>query len=164
MIDAAKVVKTVPILMVGTMDPVETGLVSSLARLGGNVTGLAIDAAEMAAERVQLLQEVVPGLSRVAVLWNQSVQSMTLAYNSIERASPVLGATIQSIGVNSPADFNDAFARMERKPPDGLVVLYGPLKGDDLPRIIRSPMPTASRRFFSQSKQAPVVAGSSNSA
>jgi putative tryptophan/tyrosine transport system substrate-binding protein len=136
-IDAAKVVKHVPILMVGTMDPVETGLVTSLARPGGNVTGLAIDAAEMAAKRVQLLQEVVPGLTRVAVLWNQSVQSMTLGYNSIARASPVLGVAIQSIGVSSPADFNDAFARMERGQPHGLVVLYGPLKGDDLPRIIR---------------------------
>ena len=133
---AAKVTKTVPIVMVGTTDVVETGLVASLARPGGNVTGLAINAAEIAAKRVQLLQEAVPKLSRVAVLWNGSVQSMTLGFQNIEKASPQLGVTIQSIRVTSSDDFDQAFAAIEAGHPDGLVVLYGPLRGTDLPRVV----------------------------
>ena len=133
---AAKITKAVPIVMVGTTDVVDTGLVASLARPGGNITGLAINAAEIAAKRVQLLQEAVPRLSRVAVLWNGSVQSMTLGFQNIEKASPQLGVTIQSVRVTSSDDFDQAFAAIETGHPDGLVVLYGPLHGNDLPRIV----------------------------
>src|SRR5262249_32048597 len=83
-LEAAKVTNTVPIVMVGTADPVDTGLIASLARPGGNVTGLAVNAAEIAAKRVQLLRDAVPGLSRVAVLWNSNIRSMTLAFQNIE--------------------------------------------------------------------------------
>ena len=134
---AAKITKTVPIVMVGTTDVVETGLVQSLARPGGNITGLAINAAEIAAKRVQLLQEAVPRLSKVAVLWNGSVQSMTLGFENIEKASPRLGITIQSVRVTSSDDFDRAFSAIEAGHPDGLVVLYGPLRGNDLPRIVK---------------------------
>lgn len=84
-IEAARATDTVPIVMVGTADPVETGIVESLARPGRNVTGLAINAAEIAAKRVQLLKEAVPGLSKVAVLWNGSLKSMALALQNISR-------------------------------------------------------------------------------
>ena len=133
---AAQTIKTLPIVMVGTTDVVDTGLVRSLAHPGGNITGLAINAAEIAAKRVQLLQEAVPRLSKVAVLWNGIVQSMTLGFQNIERASPQLGVTIQSVRVTSSDDFQQAFAAIEAGHPDGLVVLYGPLRGDDLPRIV----------------------------
>ena len=133
---AAKITKTLPIVMVGTTDVVETGLVQSLAQPGGNITGLAINAAEIAAKRVQLLKEAVPRLSKVAVLWNGSVQSMTLGFQNIEKASPQLGVTIQSVRVTSADDFDKAFAAIEAGHPDGLVVLYGPLRGNDLPRIV----------------------------
>jgi putative tryptophan/tyrosine transport system substrate-binding protein len=135
-LEAAKVTKTVPIVMVGTADPVDTGLIASLARPGGNVTGLAINAAEIAAKRVQLLQEAVPGLSRVAVLWNSSIRSMTLAFQNIEEASPKLGVTLQSIRVSNSDQFDQAFAAIENGGPGGLIVLFGPLRGNDLPRIV----------------------------
>jgi putative ABC transport system substrate-binding protein len=134
-LEAAKVTKPVPIVMVGTADPVETGLVASLARPGGNVTGLAVNAVETAAKRVHLLQEAVPKLSRVAVLWNASVQSMTLGFQMIEQAAPTLGVTVQSVRVSGSDEFDQAFAAIERSRPDGLIVLFGPLRGDDLPRI-----------------------------
>jgi putative ABC transport system substrate-binding protein len=133
---AAQITKTVPIVMVGTTDVVDTGLVASLARPGGNITGLAINAAEIAAKRVQLLKETVPGLSRVAVLWNGSVQSMTLGFENIEKASPQLGVTVQSVRVTGADEFDRAFAAIEDGHPQGLVVLYGPLRGNDLPRIV----------------------------
>jgi len=135
-LDASKVTKMVPIVMVGTADPVETGLVASLARPGGNVTGLAVNAVETAAKRVQLLSEAVPKLSRVAVLWNASIQSMTLGFQMIERAAPTLGVTIQSVRVSGSDEFEQAFAAIERGHPGGLIVLFGPLRGNDLPRIV----------------------------
>ena len=135
-LEAAKVTKTVPIVMVGTADPVDTGLIASLARPGGNVTGLAVNAAEIAAKRVQLLQDAVPGLSRVAVLWNSSIKSMTLAFENVEEASPKLGVTLQSIHVSSSDEFDQAFAAIEDGHPGGLIVLFGPLRGTDLPRIV----------------------------
>src|SRR5205814_125933 len=79
-LEAAQATSAVPIVMVGTADPVESGIVESLAKPGRNVTGLAINAAEIAAKRVQLLKEAVPGMSRVAVLWNGSLKSMALAF------------------------------------------------------------------------------------
>ena len=133
---AAKATKTIPIVMVGVADAVDTGLVASLARPGGNITGLAINAAEIAAKRVQLLQETVPRLSRVAVLWNGSFPAMALQFENIEKASPQLGVILQSVRVTSSDDFDEAFAAIEGGQPDGLIVLFGPLRGNDLPRIV----------------------------
>jgi len=135
-LEAANATSTVPIVMVGTADPVETGIVESLAKPGRNVTGLAINAAEIAAKRVQLLQEAVPGLSKVAVLWNGNIKSMTLAFQNIEQASPRLGVTIQSVRVASSDDFEKAFTAIQTGHPGGLVVLYGPFRGNDLPRVV----------------------------
>ncbi|MGE5271827.1 MAG: ABC transporter substrate-binding protein [Thiohalocapsa sp.] len=134
---AERATTTIPIVMIGAEDAVETGLVKSLARPGGNITGLAVNAAEIAAKRVQLLKEAVPHLSRVAVLWNATLKGMALGYQNIENASPQLGVTIQSIRVGGSEQFPEAFAAIENGQPDGLVVLYGPLRGDDLPRIVK---------------------------
>jgi len=135
-LDVAKATKTKPIIMVGTTDAVETGIIASLARPGGNVTGLAVNAAETAAKRVQLLRDAVPGLSRVAVLWNSSIQSMTLGFQNIEQAAPKLGVTLQSVQVSSSDQFERAFEALARSKPQGLIVLFGPLRGNDLPRIV----------------------------
>ena len=135
-LEASKATKTIPIIMVGATDVVETGLVASLARPGGNITGLAINAAEIAAKRVQLLQEAVPNASRIAVLWNATLPGMALGFQNIDRASPQLGVTIQSVRVSGSGEFDQAFAAIESGHPDGLVVLFGPLRGDDLPRIV----------------------------
>ena len=133
---AAQVTRTVPIVMVGTPDPVDTGLVKSLARPGGNITGLSSNSAETSAKRMQLLREAVPGLSRVAVLWNGRLKSMAIGFENIEQASPKLGVTVQSVRVGGSDEFDKAFAAIENSHPDGLIVLFGPLRGDDLPRIV----------------------------
>src|SRR5207302_4845598 len=125
----AKATQTIPIVMVGATDVVETGLVASLARPGKNITGLAINAAEIAAKRVQLLQEAVPRLSRVAVLWNSTIPSMTLGFQMIEHAAPKLGVTLQSVRVTSSDEFEQAFAALAQARPGGLIVLFGPLRG-----------------------------------
>jgi putative tryptophan/tyrosine transport system substrate-binding protein len=133
---AAKATKTVAIIMVGVTDVVETGLVASLAKPGGNITGLAINAAEIAAKRVQLLRDAVPRLSRVAVLWNATLPGMALAFQNIEKASPQLSVILQSVRVSGSDDFDQAFAAIESSHPEGLVVLYGPMRGNDRPRIV----------------------------
>ncbi|HET7875108.1 MAG TPA: ABC transporter substrate-binding protein [Methylomirabilota bacterium] len=143
---AREATQTVPIVMVGAADPVGTGLVASLARPGGNITGLGVNAAEISAKRVQLLQEAVPRLSRVAVLWNSTLKSMALGFQQIELAAPSLGVTVQSVRVSGSADFDQAFAAIGQARPGGLIVLFGPMRGNDLPRIVefvtRNRLPT----------------------
>jgi len=128
--------RTVPIVMFNVADPVETRIVESLRRPGGNITGLSYNASEASAKRVQLLQEAVPGLSRVAVLWNSRLPAMALGLKQIEVAAPTLGVTVQSLRVSGSDDFDQAFAAISRGRPGGLIVLYGPMRGNDLPRIV----------------------------
>jgi len=138
--------RTIPIVMLGVADPVAIGIVASLARPGGNITGMGVNAAEISAKRVQLLQEAVPKLSRVAVLWNSTFKAMALGVQQIEMAAPSLGVTVQSVRVSSSDDFNQAFAAIGQGRPGGLIVLFGPMRGNDLPRIVefvtRSRIPT----------------------
>ena len=133
---AREATRTIPIVMLGVADPVAIGLIGSLARPGGNITGLSVNAAEISAKRVQLLQEAVPKLARVAVLWNSTFKGMALAFQQIEMAAPSLGVTVQSVRVSSSDDFGQAFAAIGQGRPGGLIVLFGPMRGNDLPRIV----------------------------
>jgi putative tryptophan/tyrosine transport system substrate-binding protein len=136
MLAARDATRTIPTIMIGGTDPVGTGVVVSLSRPGGNITGMSTNAAEISAKRVQLLKEAVPKLSRVAVLWNSSSRSMTLQFQQIEIASPSLGVIVQSIRVSGSDDLDKAFAAIAESHPGGLIVLFGPLRGNDLPRIV----------------------------
>jgi putative ABC transport system substrate-binding protein len=133
---AREATKAVPIVMFNVADPVETRIVESLRRPGGNITGLAYNASEASAKRVQLLQEAVPRLTRVAVLWNSRLPAMALGFQQIEVAAPTLGVTVQSVRVSGSDDFDQAFAAISRNRVGGLIVLYGPMRGNDLPRIV----------------------------
>jgi putative ABC transport system substrate-binding protein len=126
----------IPVVMVGTGDPVVMGIIESLSRPGHNVTGLAVNAGDLAAKRVQLLKEAVPGLSKVAVLWNSSIKSMTHGFQQIEIAAPSLGVTLLSVRASGPHEFDQSFAAIAQGRPQGLVVLFGPITGTDLPRIV----------------------------
>lgn len=128
--------RTIPIVAVGVDDPVDTGMAASLARPGGNLTGPALNSAELSAKRVELLKQAVPNLSRVAVLWNSTIKSMTLQFHRVETAAPNLGVTVDSIQVSSSKDFEQAFAALGKGRSQGLIVLFGPMRGDDLPRIV----------------------------
>jgi putative ABC transport system substrate-binding protein len=143
---AVAATKTIPIVTIGTRDPVATGFVASLSRPGGNLTGLAVNATDMAAKRVQLLKEAVPTLSSVAVLWNSNYKVMELEFQQVAIAAPALGVSILSLKVQSGANFEQAFAAIQKARPHGLIVLFGPMKGDDLPRIVefvtRNRLPT----------------------
>jgi putative ABC transport system substrate-binding protein len=114
---------TIPIVIPTAIDPVGTGLIASLARPGGNITGGAVLTGELAAKRLELLKEVVPSLSRTAVLWNSANPANALAWRETQGAARAVGVTLQSHEVQGPKDFEVAFSRMAEERPDALFVL-----------------------------------------
>lgn len=119
--------KTIPIIHPAAIDPVGSGLIASLAHPGGNVTGLAVLNAETSAKRVELLQEVLPGLSSGAVLWNSANPANSLAFRETESAGLKLGVKLVSQEVRSPGDFEGAFAAVSELHPDVLIVVQDAL-------------------------------------
>ena len=113
----------VPIVVSAAGDPVETGLAASLSRPGGNLTGISDMAAELSAKRLELLKAAVPGLKRVAMLWNADDLGMTTRYRAATAAAVTLGIAVQSLGVREPDDFDAAFAAMTREKPDGILMV-----------------------------------------
>jgi putative ABC transport system substrate-binding protein len=123
-IQAAKeATRTIPIVMAVSGDPVATGIVTSLARPGGNVTGLTILTPHLAGKRLELLKEAVPRLARVAVLWNAANPVKVLDWRETQAAAGLLGLKLQSLEVRKPTDFDSAFDVATRDRADGLVVL-----------------------------------------
>jgi len=113
----------VPTVALGAGDPVATGLVDSLARPGGNVTGISDNASTLSTKRLELLKELLPELRRVAMLWNQDDLGMSLRYQASATAAQELGVTVQALGVREPNDFDDAFTAMIRDPPDAILMV-----------------------------------------
>ena len=129
-IQAAKnATKTIPIVMVGPgIDPVETGLVESLARPGGNVTGITNLTRELGGKRLELLKEAVPKVARVAVLYDPAAQSPVLEVKEVlPVAARALGLTVRSWEVRAADGFDRVFAALNKERPDGLYVTAGPL-------------------------------------
>ena len=124
---AKQATTTIPIVAVAVSDPVGQGFVASLARPGGNVTGLATLFPELAVKRLGLLTEILPGVSRVAVLWNAANPGNVIILRGVQAAARTLGVTLQSREVRGPDDFEAAFAKMSRERPDALMILDDPL-------------------------------------
>jgi putative ABC transport system substrate-binding protein len=147
-IQAAKnATKTIPIVMTGGGgDPVEAGFVESLARPGGNVSGITNLARELGEKRLELLKEAVPKVARVAVLYNPVTPGIVLQLKEVQTAARALGMTSQPCEVR-PADGVDRFfTAMGKQRPDGLFVVSGPLMGASGKRIaslaIKSRLPS----------------------
>jgi len=90
--------------MVNDVDPVSIGLVASLARPGGNLTGISLMSEELSGKRLQLLKEAIARLERVAVLWNARSTAMTNIFSAIQTAATVLGVPVQPLGVQEATD------------------------------------------------------------
>jgi len=114
---------TIPIVMVSGADPVAIGLVTSLARPGGNITGLSLMNAELAGKQLQLLKEATASLARVAVLWNARDAVMTNIFSEIQTAAPGLGVTVRPLGVQEAKDIDSAIATMTEERPDALFMI-----------------------------------------
>jgi putative ABC transport system substrate-binding protein len=123
---AQQATATIPIVMIAIGDPVRAGLVSGLARPGGNTTGNTILGAEMSAKRVQLLKEFLPGVSRVAFLWNPNNNSHLGYLDEWRAVAPSLGIEPLFVEVSRSDQFESAFATMMRQRPDALSVTADP--------------------------------------
>ena len=136
-IRAAKTVaQTIPIVMATSTDPVGNGLVASLHRPGGNVTGLSLQTAELAGKRLQLLTEIVPELARVAVLSNPSNPSIAATVEQTKAAAQLLGVEVHIAEVPGPDQFESAFAAVTSARAGALIVLPDPVLYGQHPRIL----------------------------
>jgi ABC-type uncharacterized transport system substrate-binding protein len=124
---AKRATTTIPIVMAAAGDPVASGLVASLARPGGNVTGLSLMAPDLGGKRLELLREVVPQLARVAVIWNAANPYPALVFKETHAAGQTLGVQVQSLEVRGPGDFDGAFEAARRQRPDALITVEDPL-------------------------------------
>ena len=135
---AKNATRTIPIVMTGTgLDPVEAGIVESLARPGGNVTGITNISTQLTGKRLELFKEVVPELTRLAVLYDPTIPGPAReAKEDIPVAARTLRLTVQPWQARSTGDFDKVFAAMGKQRPDGLLVLSGPLMGASGKRML----------------------------
>ena len=119
---ARRATATIPIVIASADDPVATGLVESLARPGGNITGLTLISLDLSGKRVEMLKEVIPRLRRLAVLWNPRNPSSVRDLKETQVAARALGLQVQSLAVADPAGFAGAFSAMTRQRANGLIV------------------------------------------
>ena len=119
--------KTIPIVFFSTSDPIGTGVVASLAHPGGNITGMSGLASDLWPKRLELLKEIFPKLSRVAMLWNKNNDGMALEARATQEVARPLGVALQDRGVKDPNDLDVVFASMTKDHPDGFLALMDPV-------------------------------------
>jgi putative ABC transport system substrate-binding protein len=124
---AKKASTTIPIVFGANSDPVGTGIVSSLARPGGNITGLSLMAPDLDGKRLELLKESFPKIGRVAFLWNLGGTRGNLPIAEMEASAKALGLKLQSLEVRTIEDFASAFARAKKERAQALIAYPGPL-------------------------------------
>ena len=133
---AQQATSTIPIVMGTSSDPVRLGLVKSLAKPGGNTTGVSLQLIDLAAKRLELLREAVPNLRQVAVLSNPALPGAREAVKETEVAARTLGVRVRSFKVvREPTELETEFAAILRERPDALIVIPTPLVGAHLARI-----------------------------
>jgi putative ABC transport system substrate-binding protein len=120
---AQRATSTIPVVMATHSDPVGSGLAVSLAKPGKNVTGVSTLAPELVGKRLQLLKEAVPGISRVAMLWNPTVTSQALELREAEVAARSLKVQLQVLEARAPSDFAGAFSAMTKVRASGVIIL-----------------------------------------
>jgi len=136
---AKRATSVIPIVAIGMGDPVEDDLASSLARPGGNVTGTTFLGPELVSKRLQLLKEIMPGLSRVAVLWHPRAygeRTMASMTREVESTAQSLGTKLVLIPADSPADLDGAFGAIARAGADALMVFPSPMLYSQYARIV----------------------------
>lgn len=122
-IAAAKAAGIPTVVAFGVGDPVATGIVNSLAHPGGVVTGISDDATTLSTKRLGLLQQLLPNLHRVAMMWNKDDLGMSLRYEASANAAREMGADVEAVGIREPDDFNEAFSVMDQARPDAILMV-----------------------------------------
>ena len=129
---AGRLTKTIPIVFAASGDPVKIGLVASIRRPGGNLTGLSLFYPELTAKYLELLRDIVPGIARVAVLWNPANEDSATALREAERAAQTLNLQTAPVGAKSPDELPSAFKTIAEAKVGGLIVI-----GDSMLRLNR---------------------------
>jgi putative ABC transport system substrate-binding protein len=132
---AAKTVGIPTVVAFGAGDPVATGLVQSLSRPGGNITGISDNATELSTKRLSLLKQLNPKLRRVAMLWNKDDLGMSMRYEASAKVAQSVDVTVMPLGVREPDDFKEAFAAMNRDPPDAILMVSDALTSLNRKRV-----------------------------
>lgn len=133
---AKNATKTIPIVMPLSSDPVGDGLVASLARPGGNITGLSMMAPELAAKRLQLLKEVFPKVRPVAALWNPDYVGMAARLRQTQGAAPSVGMEVRSVEIRDSRELERALEALDRQRPGAIFLLADPLTLSQRLRIV----------------------------
>lgn len=118
-----KAAPSIPLVMAAAGDPIGTGLIESLAHPGGNITGLSGMVMDLEAKRLDLLREVIPKLSHVAVFWNPTSPLQVNSEKEVQAAARALKIKVLSLGVQTPEQFDNAFATIRKERPGALVAL-----------------------------------------
>ena len=124
---AKKLTGSIPIVFVVHGDPIGMGDIQSLAHPGGNITGLCQMHPELSTKQLDILKQIAPGISRLAVLWNSANPAKMSDWQQLRPAARALGLALQSVEVRAPEDFDGAFAALKEQRPDGLLTLGDPL-------------------------------------
>jgi putative ABC transport system substrate-binding protein len=124
---AKRATSTIPIVFASHADPIGSSHVASLARPGGNLTGFTVMMSDTAAKSLELFKEVLPGLSRVAVIWDPATPSHGPGLKAVEVMSQALGVRLQTVAVRSATEFDGAFSAIVQEHAGGVVVLSTPL-------------------------------------
>jgi putative tryptophan/tyrosine transport system substrate-binding protein len=124
---AKRATSTIPIVMAAAGDPLGSGLVATLARPGGNVTGMSLMAPDLGGKRLEMLKELLPRLARVAVVWNAANPYSANLFKETQRAGRMLGIEVQSLEVRGPDDLDGAFEAARKQRPDAMITVEDPL-------------------------------------
>jgi putative ABC transport system substrate-binding protein len=133
---ASQASPSIPVVMALVGDADGLGLIDSLARPGGHVTGVTDQSTDLSAKRLEIIAEAVPRAARIAVLWNADDRGMTMRYREVEKAAHRLHIAVQALGVREPDDFAAAFSAMIANPPDALVMVTDALTVLNRKRVI----------------------------
>jgi putative ABC transport system substrate-binding protein len=127
---------TIPIVFVAVGDPVAAGLVQSLAHPGGNITGNTIISPDLAPKRLQLVKEVIPGATRVALLWNPDNMSNRVIFEQLRAAAPAQGLDFANVEARTPGELEGAFTTMVAQRPDAVFITSDPVHQSHMQKII----------------------------
>jgi putative tryptophan/tyrosine transport system substrate-binding protein len=147
---AKNITNSIPIIFSRIADPIALGLVKSLARPGGNLTGVSIITADLAAKRLELLADAIPGIRRVGVLWEPTFPSAPIELRETEHAAQLLNIELERLGVERPEELEVAVRTLVEQQGQALIVVPGPLFSEQRKHIaeiaIRNGLPTMSVR------------------
>ncbi len=146
--------RTIPIVFAVSAAPVREGLVASLARPGGNITGLSDFHSDLGPKRLEFLKEITPSISRIAVLWNPNVRTNQFKLKALQAVAPALGLTLVPLKFGNREDLDRAFASMEKERPDALNALGHALLATHRRRIAK----------FTLNNRLPAISGIERSA